>query len=146
MTNGDLLVEQLQTVTLSEAFPNDYQSGFLSLIDPYTSLQELAGDGERSLSNTFKNVFIQEYVDAGLLDFGVVDSTDDITTVSESLNALDFARLMANPNPIVKFDSQNGFYYCDNDSDGVYNPDLGDTLYGWRVQTISSLISYILNN
>lgn len=145
MTNGDMLVDQLQTVTLAEAFPGDFSNGFLSLIDPNTSLKELSGGGEGSLTETFKNVTIQQYMEAGLLDFGIIDDTDGVTSVAESLNALDEAKLWATPNPSVKYDAQGGFYYYDSVNDnGVYEPDLGETLYGWRVQTISSLISYIL--
>ena len=145
MTNGNMLVDQLQTVTLAEAFPGDYNNGFLSLVDPNTSLAELSGGGEGSLTETFKNVTIQQYMDAGLLDFGTVDADDGVTTVAESLNALDAAKLMAAPDLSVKYDAQGGFYYYDNvNNNGSYDPDMGEAMYGWRVQTISSLITYIL--
>lgn len=145
MTNGNMLVDQLQTVTLSEAFPNDYQNGFLSLVDPYTSLKDLAGTGEHSLTNTFKNVIIQKYIDAGLLDFGEANPSDSVNTVADSLNLLDKTKIAQQPEliPVIKL-SPDGIHYYDNNSNGVFDPENGDAIFGWRAQNISNLISYIL--
>ncbi len=142
MTDSDKIVDQLEKVTLKEVFPDNHDKGFLSLIDPETTLEELSGDGDSSLTNKFKNSSIQTFVNAGLLDFGSVDPLDGIDTTAEKLNQVDALKLLATPEADVKFDDTNGWYYHDENNSGGY--DEGEALYGWRSQTISALISYIL--
>ncbi len=129
-------------ITLGALFGETaFNTGFLMLLDPDTKLKELNGNGENSLTNTFKKASVNRILEADLLKFGSAEI--------ETLNKIDIQYANFIDGVMVRVDGDKT--YVDSNKNNIRDTDeidygsIPEHRGGWRYKSLQDFIPYIIN-